>query len=94
MNGFVPLNKQSKKKQKEFHAAQRRTWGVLNPVSKSVPSGKAYNRKKLRAKDKRDSRSFRDEMPAVFLSAKNESYSDYIPWLPDRPYPAGLPSDH
>ena len=25
---------------------QRRTWGELNPVTRSVPSGKTYNRKK------------------------------------------------
>ena len=29
-----------------YHAKQRRTWGGLNPVTRSVPSGKTYNRKK------------------------------------------------
>ena len=36
----------SKKDQCEYHAKQRRTWGELNPVTRSVPSGKTYNRKK------------------------------------------------
>ena len=31
---------------REYHAKQRRTWGELNPVTRSVPSGKTYNRKK------------------------------------------------
>ncbi len=40
------LDKRSKKAQREYHAKQRRTWGELNPVTRSVPSGKTYNRKK------------------------------------------------
>ena len=47
MNKYVSLDKRSKKAQREYHAKQRRTWGELNPVTRSVPSGKTYNRKKL-----------------------------------------------
>ena len=43
---YVPIEKQSKKKQKEFHAAQRKTWGSMCPVTRKVPNLKAYNRKK------------------------------------------------
>ena len=43
---YIPLDKQSKRKQKEHHAQQRRDWGVINPVTKKVENGKAYNRKK------------------------------------------------
>jgi len=43
---YVPLEKQSKGKQKEYHAKQRRDWGNLNPVTKKLENGKAYNRKK------------------------------------------------
>jgi hypothetical protein len=43
---FVPLEKLSKRKQKERHAAQRKDWGSLNPVTRKVENGKAYNRKK------------------------------------------------
>lgn len=46
MRQYVSLDKRSKKAQKEYHAKQRRTWGELNPVTRSVPSGKVYNRKK------------------------------------------------
>ena len=43
---FVPLEKQSKRQRKEYYALQRKTWGELNPVSRTVPSAKAYKRKK------------------------------------------------
>jgi len=43
---FIPLEKQSKRKQKERHAAQRRDWGNINPVTRKVENAKAYNRKK------------------------------------------------
>lgn len=46
MNKYVSLDKRSKKAQREYHAKQRRIWGELNPVTRSVPSGKTYNRKK------------------------------------------------
>lgn len=46
MKQYVTISKRSKKAQKEYHAKQRRTWGELNPVTRSVPSGKVYNRKK------------------------------------------------
>lgn len=52
MTQFVPLNKQSKKAQKEYHAKQRGSWYGLSPVTRTCPSGKAYNR----SKTKRDSR--------------------------------------
>ena len=43
---FIPLEKQSKRKQKEWHAAQRKDWGMINPITKKVESGKVYNRQK------------------------------------------------
>jgi len=43
---YVPIEKQSKKNQKAFHAAQRKTWGSMCPVTQKVPNLKAYNRKK------------------------------------------------
>jgi len=46
MKQYVSIDKRSKKAQKEYYAKQRLTWGVLNPVTRSVPSGKIYNRKK------------------------------------------------
>ena len=43
---YVTIDKRSKKAQKEYYSRQRHTWGELNPVTRSVPSGKVYNRKK------------------------------------------------
>ena len=43
---YVPLNKQSKRKQKAYHSAQRKDWGDINPVTRKTPNLKAYNRKK------------------------------------------------
>ncbi len=61
MKYYVSPDKRSKKAQREYHVKQRRTWGVLNPVTRSVPSGKTYNRKKDK---KRIGREFRDEFLA------------------------------
>ena len=46
MKKYVPLNKQSKKKQKEHHAAMRDSWGNTNPITKKIPNAKVYCRKK------------------------------------------------
>ena len=43
---FIPLAKQSKRKQREYHAARRGDWGGLNPVTRKPPDPKVYNRKK------------------------------------------------
>ena len=43
---YIPIEKQSKRKQKEYHAMQRRDWGCVNPVTKKAENGKVYNRKK------------------------------------------------
>jgi len=43
---FIPLNKQSKHKQNEYHASKRGTWGNLNPATRKPPNPKAYNRRK------------------------------------------------
>ena len=57
MKKYVSLDKRSKKAQREYHAKQRLTWGDFNPVTRSVPSGKIYNRKKEK---QRTDREFRD----------------------------------
>ena len=44
---LVPLNKQSKKAQKKYHARNRRNWNGLKPTTRVVKSKKVYNRKKL-----------------------------------------------
>lgn len=44
---LIPLNKQSKKEQKKFHARNRRDWNGLKPTTRVVKSKKVYDRKKM-----------------------------------------------
>lgn len=46
---FVELEKQSKRQQKEHHAAQRGSWNGVNPVSRIIPNKKAYDRKRTKS---------------------------------------------
>lgn len=48
MERFVPLEKRSKKQQREYNAKRRTTWGGLNPVTRKQETPKAYNRRKAR----------------------------------------------
>ena len=48
MAQMVPLNKRSKKEQKEYHAKQRGSWYGLNPITRTVPSGKVYDRNRVK----------------------------------------------
>ncbi|MCL2187220.1 MAG: hypothetical protein FWC16_03495 [Defluviitaleaceae bacterium] len=43
---FIPLEKQSKRKQREWYARQRGTWGEMKPVTNRIESAKRYSRKK------------------------------------------------
>lgn len=49
MKKFVPLNKMSKKKIKEYYKKQRKDWGGLSPVTRTPDNPKAYNRAKQKA---------------------------------------------
>lgn len=62
---FVPLEKRSKKEQKAWHSAQRRTWDGFNPVTRSIPSGKAYGRRKAKREAAREIRE--GSGPALFF---------------------------
>ena len=62
---FVPISKQTKKAQKAYHSAQRSTWGILNPATRTMPNGRAYNRKKQKAHD-RSGREFSFDSPPLF----------------------------
>lgn len=48
MAQMVPLNKCSKKAQKKYHAKRRGSWYGLNPITRTVPSGKVYDRKRIK----------------------------------------------
>ena len=69
MKQYVTLDKRSKKAQREYYAKQRTTWGELNPVTRSVPSGKAYNRKKEK---QRIGVEFRNGFDADFLRSLSD----------------------
>ena len=43
---YIPVEKQSKRRQKEYNSVLRKDWGGLNPVTRKVESAKVYNRKK------------------------------------------------
>ena len=45
---MTPLNKRSKKAQKEYHDKQRGSWYGVNPIPRTVPSGKVYDRKRVK----------------------------------------------
>ncbi|MCR4962368.1 MAG: hypothetical protein K6B40_00650 [Firmicutes bacterium] len=45
---YIPYEKLSKKKQREWNAAKRVTWGPLNPVTRKPANPKAYDRQKAR----------------------------------------------
>ena len=46
MDKFIPVSKMTKKQQKEYYSKHRNTWNGLNPVTRTVPNGKGYNRNK------------------------------------------------
>ena len=56
MKKFIPINKQTKKQQKEYYASHRNTWNGLNPVTRTVPNGKGYDRNKQKNEDRRSGR--------------------------------------
>lgn len=55
MLNTVPLKKQRKRAQKEFHSKRRGSWYGISPVTRSVPSGKAYDRNRMKREDFRAS---------------------------------------
>lgn len=58
MKQYVTIDKRSKKAQKEFYSKQRRTWGDLNPATRTIPSGKVYNRKVWKREGESDKKSY------------------------------------
>ena len=67
MKKYVSIDKRSKKAQKEYYSKKRLTWGEFNPVTRSVPSGKTYNREKDKQERRRIGREFSDGFDADFL---------------------------
>ncbi len=46
MKTYTSIDKRSKKARKEYYSSQRNTWRQVNPVTRTMPNGKAYNRQK------------------------------------------------
>lgn len=46
MEKFIPYEKLSKKAKRELDLRKRGTWGGLNPVTRTPPNPRAYNRRK------------------------------------------------
>ena len=67
MKKYVSIDKRSKKAQKEYYSKKRITWGEFNPVTRSVPSGKTYNREKDKQERRRIGREFSNGFDADFL---------------------------
>ena len=55
MINTVPLKKQSKRAQKEYRSRKRGSWYGISPVTRSVPSGKVYDRNRMKREDFRAS---------------------------------------
>ena len=51
MVNIVPLKKQSKRAQKEFHSKRRGSWYGISPVTRAVPSGRTYDRNRIKRED-------------------------------------------
>lgn len=66
MDRYIPINKKSKKAQKEYYAKKRNTWGEFNPMTRTMPNGKGYNRKKMKQEDRRNGRLSHGDMNCSF----------------------------
>lgn len=47
---YIPIEKRSKREQKQLNARRRGNWNGVRPVTRIVPSGKAYNRAREKAR--------------------------------------------
>lgn len=50
----TPLEKQSKKNQRKFHAAKRGAWNGVSPVTRIVQSKRLYDRNRAKQEDRRN----------------------------------------
>ena len=48
MEKLIPLRKQSKRAQKAYHSRQRGSWYGVNPVTRTAPNKKAYDRNRFK----------------------------------------------
>ena len=57
---MIPLSKQSKKKQKQYHAKLRGSWNGVSPVSRTEPDRKKYDRAREKQAARRAERHSED----------------------------------
>ena len=57
---MIPLAKQSKKKQKQYHAQQRGTWNGVSPATRTEPDRKKYDRNREKQAARRAARRSED----------------------------------
>ena len=57
---MIPLAKQSKKKQKQYHAQRRGSWNGLSPVTRAEPDRKKYDRNREKQAARRAERHSED----------------------------------
>ena len=50
----TPLEKQSKKNQRKFHATKRGAWNGVSPVTRIVQSKRLYDRNRAKQEDRRN----------------------------------------
>ena len=48
MTKMTPIAKQSKSKQREYYASKRGSWNGISPVTRIVPSRRAYDRNRMK----------------------------------------------
>ncbi|MBE6614647.1 MAG: hypothetical protein E7631_05000 [Ruminococcaceae bacterium] len=63
MEKYIPYEKLSKKKQKEWNARQRSDWGALNPVTRKSDKPGVYNR----SAEKKKARKWSDDSSTVLF---------------------------
>lgn len=51
MKKLIPLNKQSKRAQREHNQSQRGDWGAIKPTLRIVESKKRYSRARMKSAD-------------------------------------------
>ena len=72
MERYIALDKRSKKAQKAYYAAQRRTWENVNPSTRVMADGKSYRRCRQKQEMNRIGRESRDGRNGRFLFSSKE----------------------
>ena len=73
MECYIALDKRSKKAQKAYYAAQRRTWENVNPSTRVMADGKSYRRCRQKQEMNRIGRESRDGGTADFFVLQEEN---------------------